>query len=328
MNRNGQRCRASVMLFLVLVSLVPGPQAMAQDATQPGEIYQIGTGDVLRINVPQQPSLDGQLTIQANGTAYISNLGEVALAGLTLAEAEELLGRRLRLYYPSINEVVLGVVEYNAMRIFALGALTSPGSYTFETPPSLWEVLRAAGGPGEGANLAACRIITVQDGRPVSRTVNLSGFLSGTEMPTDLLQSGDTLVVPTIADGVVGVAAAQGVQVFGGVATPTTVPIEQPTDLLSVIMLAGSSLENSELHKVNWVHRTGSGQDVAQVVNMKQFLEHGMAKGNPVVSPGDVVYVPQYRQSAFMRVLPIILTTMTTIATLILAYDRIAYDRQ
>jgi len=114
---------------------------------QPGEVYRIGTDDVLRLSVPQAPDLGSEGAVQANGTIYVTQIGEVVLAGLTLAEAEEVLLRRLRLFNPGITEVVLGVVEYNALRVFALGALNSPGSYTFQAPPTLWELLRAADGP-------------------------------------------------------------------------------------------------------------------------------------------------------------------------------------
>jgi protein involved in polysaccharide export with SLBB domain len=254
----------------------------------------------------------------------------VTLAGLTLPEAREFLTQRLRLYNPAITEVVLTVLEYSALRIFVLGAVQSPGSYTFEAPPTLWEVLRAAGGPTAAASLAACRILTVVDGRLTSRTVSLTGYLTGESFPPDLLEGGDTLMVPTVADGIVGVPAARGVQVFGGVGTPTTVPIEQPTEMLTVLMLAGSPLESAELHKINWVHRRGGapGPDIAMRVDMRKFLRQGQPAGNPVVYPGDVLYLPTYRPSWFQRNIPLVLTTLTSIATLYLAYDRITYDRR
>ena len=319
------RSLTTIFILLAGLTLLLQSNARAQGDLQPGEVYRIGVEDVLRLSVPQASTLDSEGPVQANGTVYVTQIGEVVLAGLTIAEAEEVLLRRLKLYDPGITEVVLGVVEYNALRVFALGALNSPGSFTFQSSPSLWELIRAAGGPTADASLASCRVITILDGRPVSRTVNLTGYLSGHDFPPDVLQSGDTLVVPLMSEGVMGVPKTLGVQVFGGVATPTTVPIEKPTDLLSILMMAGSTMDNAELDKVDWVHRgAGPGKEVATRVDMRLFLERGLAAGNPTIYPGDVVYMPQRQPSWIQQNLPIILASLTTITTLLLTYDRLS----
>lgn len=310
----------AVMVFALALCLMPS----AANAQEDGPVYRIGSGDVLQLNVPQLPALDGELNVQANGTVYVAQVGEVALAGLTLAEGEELLERRLQLFDPRVTDVVLGMAEYNALRVFALGAVVNAGPHTFEAPPTLWDVLRAAGGPDDNANLAACRIMAVVDGRPVSTTVDLSGYLAGTDLPDRLLRGGDTLIVPTIADGIVGVPASLGVQVFGGVRQPTTVPIQEPTELITVLMLSGAPLENARLRQVNWVHRSFGGQDTAVKVDMRMFLEEGSPVGNPLIHPGDVVYVPHDRPNWLQRNLPLMLTVSGTVTAAIIAYDRVA----
>ncbi len=318
-------CSPALVIMIVAAALLgPLEGALAQDSDAREEVYRIGGGDVLRLNVPQLPALDGELTVQADGSVYVPQVGEVVLGGLTLEEAEELLGQRVRLINPGLSDIVLGVVEYNALRVFVLGALQAPGSFTFEAPPTLWEVLRAAGGPSENANLAACRIITMVGGRPASRTVNMTGYLTGDHFPQEVLQGGDTLVVPTVAEGIVGVSSVDGVQVFGGVSTPTTVPLERPTELLTVLMLAGAPIETAELNKIDWVHRgtRAPGEALATRVDMRLFLEEGLPAGNPVVHPGDVVYVPQRQESWIQRNIPLFLALMST-ATVVLAYDRI-----
>jgi len=326
-NRSTQKVIARLLLVVCAAWLLPPPGAIAQPAAeQAEEIYRIGAGDVLRLNVPQRADLDAELTVQKDGTIYVTPVGEVVVVDLTLEEAEEVLTRRLGLYDPAIQEVVLGVMEYNALRVFVLGAVNSPGSYTFEAPPTLWEVLRAAGGPAETANLATARVITVEDGRPRSTTVNLSGYLSGGTFPENTLQGGDTLVVPSIADGAVGVPSSAGVQVFGGVAQPTTVPIEQPTDLLTVLMLAGAPLDNANLEEIDWVRRPGGSRDTARRVNVAEYLRDGRLDGNPTVYPGDVVYVNVRRESWLRSNLPLFFAFLTSMATLLLAYDRLTEE--
>jgi hypothetical protein len=57
---------------------------------------------------------------------------------------------------------------------------------------------------------------------------------------------------------------------------------------------------------------------------MRLFLEQGLASGNPIVHPGDVIYVTPGQPNWLQRNLPLILTTLTSIATLLVAYDRLA----
>lgn len=318
-----------IVLALVAVACGTLPDlatyAVAQEAAE-DDVYRIGAGDVLRLNVPQLPELDGEISVQPDGSIYVRQVGVVVVGGLTVAEAQELLRRRLRLFDPSVAEVVLGVVEFNALRIFAHGAVSTPGAHTFETPPTLWEVLRVAGGPTANANLASCRVLSQVDGRLVSTSVDLSGYITGTGLPDMTLRGGDTLVVPLIADGTVGIPSSQGVQVFGGVAQPTTVPLRAPTELITVLMLAGAPLVDAKLHEVEWVHRGGAGGGPvrAQRVNVKDFLKHGDPDGNPMIYPGDVVYMPHERPGWVQQYLPLILSLVATTTTAYLAYDRIS----
>jgi hypothetical protein len=91
-------------------------------------------------------------------------------------------------------------------------------------------------------------------------------------------------------------------------------------------MLAGATRENAELDKVDWVHRGtgGDGLPVATRVDMTLYLQQGLASGNPMIHPGDVVYVKQTQPNWLQRNLPLILTSLTTMATLLLTYDRIS----
>ena len=222
--------RISWVLWTLLVAALTAPGALAQDGGVEATEYRLGTGDVLSLNVLASPELDGELTVQPDSTVFIPLVGELAIGGLTVAEAERLIQQRLRLYDPDVNTVALTVTEYNALQVYVLGAVSNPGPHNFTAPPTLWDVLRAVGGPAPGANLALARIVSSEDGRPVTRAVNLSGWMTGGDIPDITLRSGDTLIIPAAADGAaVGADPLTGVQIFGGVATPTTIAITTPT---------------------------------------------------------------------------------------------------
>jgi polysaccharide export outer membrane protein len=303
-----------------LIMLVPAAPVTAQTAAGSRTVYRVGPGDVLRLNVPAAAQLERDLTVQPDGTVYVPQVGAVAVGGLTLAEAEELVFERVRLFNPQVDSVILVVVEYNALRIFVLGAVNQPGAYTFATSPTVWEVLRAAGGPAESASLNAARLIITRDGKPSSQTINISGYLTGESLPEQLLEAGDTLVVPTIADGIVGVGASQGVQVFGGVGTPTTVPLSAPAPLLTVLMLAGAPLSDALLEEIAWVHvgDGAGGQREARQINLNDYLKAGRLEGNPLLSPGDTVYLPRRTPSWIQENLPLFLGVLTSVTTMML----------
>ncbi len=312
-----ERAARLLPLLALTAALLPAGGAAAQTG---GTAYRIGAGDVLQLNVLQQPDLDAQLTVRPDGTAVIGRVGAVALTGLTVAQAEDLVRQRLQLFNPGITDVSLTVLEYNALHVYVLGAVASPGSYSFTTQPTLWAAIRAAGGPLETANLGAVRVVSQDGDLAQTRTYDLSALVSGRgAMPDVLLETDDSVVVPS-REGVMTVPAEAGVQVFGNVGTPGVVSLTEPTRLVSVLMQAGSPLNDSKLHEVWWVHQEGPNTFRSTRVNMRLFLEEGSLAGNPLVYPGDTIRVPAERRGGWWRDA---LTVATATAAVALAIDRI-----
>jgi polysaccharide export outer membrane protein len=291
------------------------------------EEYRLGGGDVLQLNLLEQPELDRTITIRPDGTVILPRIGSVALGGLTPAEAEELVNQRLRLYDPDLGEVSLTVLEYNAIRIYVMGAVTTPGSYTFTTPPTLWEVIRAAGGPLDTANLTLVRVVRPQEGGPHTEAYDLTALNTGQgDLPHIQLHPGDTVVVPGGEGLVPQIPAEVGVQVFGQVGVPGTVRITEPERLLTVLMMAGTPLVEAKLNEVWWVHQTDVSNYRSTRVNVKLFLEEGSLAGNPLVYPGDTIRVPTDEPGWFMRFLPVFLGIVGTVVAIMYTYDRITRE--
>jgi len=310
---------------IVMVLLALSMFAMTSAAQPDGDIveYRLGAGDVVQLNVLQQPALDRSLLIRPDGTAVIPLVGEVDMAGLSLSEAEGLVRQKLRLFNHDIVDVSLTVTEYNALRIFVLGAVVTPGSFTFDSSPTLWDVLREAGGVDRGANLAAVRVISITGNTTTTQTYDLTGLISGTGgAPQVFLRAGDTVIVP--GEEVMAAAPDTGVQVFGGVTTPGTFPISEPTRLMTVLMLAGSPLEAADLGKIWWVHDNGSGRYDSRLIDITKFVEKGDMSGNPLIHPGDTIEVKRSEPGFFRVAYPLLLGTISTAAALIFTLDRVS----
>ncbi len=316
-------CGRILIAINIFMLIVPG-QLLAQ-AADGARDYRLGPDDVLQLNVIQQPTLDRTLLIRPDGTAIIPPVGEIALAELTVAEAEDLVRQKLRLFHRDVVDVSLTVIEYRALRIYVLGAVANPGSYTFDRPPTLWDAIREAGGASNDAVMSRVRVVARSAAGFSSTNHDLNAIVAGTgDVPITFLRSGQTVLVPSAGEESLAASSPEnGVQVFGGVAAPGTYALTEPTELMTVLMLAGGPVAESKLAEVRWVQRDQSGRYSAGMVDMETFLLAGDPNGNPLVKPGDTIQVPRHRPGFFRTVYPILLGTITTAASIVLVVDRL-----
>lgn len=312
MSKQGLIARAA--LLLLAAGLVAGAAA----AQTGGAV--IEPGDVLQMLVPGRPDLDRALVVESDGTVEIPQVGEVRLAGLGMAEAGIVLKQRLRLIAPTLDAVEVTRAEAASFRVYVIGQVGHPGMHEFRTPPTVWDVMRTAGGPLRTADLREARVIREEGGAPRTLEMDLSGLLEGEGFPQDTLRDGDTLVVPMLPDGVSGVPAERGVKVFGGVAVPSIVPVDGPTPLMDVLMLAGSPTPDANTKKINWVH-DADGVAEARLVNLRLFLEKGDPAGNPLIHPGDTVQVMLSRPGKLQNGFALLLGTAATLSAIYVAVN-------
>ena len=321
---SGFQARWRVVAWVALVSFTLNPLLVVAQSNI-GTPMVLKSGDRLQLSVPGRPELEQDLVLDAAGNVDIEPVGGVHLGGLSADEASQLLKQKLRLFYPTLDALHVEVGRTGAVRIYVLGAVNTRGMINFESVPSLWDVLRAIGGPVESANLSEARVIREVDGQPQVLPVDLSGFLNGEGISAFTMQDGDTLIIPALLEGIPGVSSHAGVKVFGSVAVPTIVPIAVGTPLMDVLMLAGAPTQDANKAKIYWVHNDGA-HNQAQIVDLEQYLLLGDDAGNPLVYPGDTVSVEYERPSWVRSNVPFILGSLAAMATIYLAYDNVVND--
>jgi len=305
--------------LILLLLLIPAVIFAA-----PGdEVYLLGVSDVLQLNVLQSPDMDRQLTIRQDGTVVLPSVGAIVVAGFSVNEAEQILKDKLVLFDRSVQDVTLSIVQFNSLQIFVLGAVRQPGSYTFSSNPTLWDLIRESGGVTAEAVLTDVKIISNVDGINESSDLDITDLVTGNNSvaPT-FLNSGDTVVVPSSSQLFLA-SSVSGVQVFGGVASPGTYRLKDPMRLVDILMLAGAPTDNAKLDKVIWVHSVHGDLYTSSIINCKLFMLEGNLSGNPLVYPGDVVQVTLDRGGFWRSVYPLILGTLTTAATIAFALHRL-----
>ena len=137
--------RLGVITTFSLFCLVSIPwPAQAQDPAN----YRISPNDVLDFKVFQEPDLDAQVRIAADGTAIFPLIGSANLGGKTVPEATGILRQRYLNGY-LVNPQVSLIVQAYARRTFTvLGQVQRPGAYEIVGDQSigLLEAIGMAGG--------------------------------------------------------------------------------------------------------------------------------------------------------------------------------------
>jgi protein involved in polysaccharide export with SLBB domain len=67
-------------------------------------------GDAVELNVPQRSELDRRLVIDDTGRISLPIIGEVMIGGMSVEDAEDVLLRALREFYPSIQAISVNLI--------------------------------------------------------------------------------------------------------------------------------------------------------------------------------------------------------------------------
>lgn len=253
------------------------PAAAQPASPAAAEEYRLGSGDVVRISVYQNPDLTLESRITEAGIVSYPLLGTLRLGGQTVTAAEKLIADGLRngkfVKQPQVTIVVLQVRGNQAS---VLGQVNRPGRYPIEVADMrLTDLLAMAG--GTATNGADFVVVTgSRNGKPFRLEVDLpTVFGAGGRDKDILIQNGDTIWVDR----------QPLVYIYGEVQRPGPLRIERGMTLLQALA-AGGGLTQRGTEKGIRVHRRDAD-------NRIQVLQPNM---DEAVQNGDVVYV---RESLF-----------------------------
>jgi polysaccharide export outer membrane protein len=141
--------------FLILgFALLACPQAALPQVQKPAEPsplpadpdYRVGPGDILDIVVFGNEDLSRAATIETNGSISFPLLGEVKVAGLSIAEVKNKLTTLLAKDYLVNPQVEVKVREYQSQFVIVVGELNNPGRKPLRGKSRLIDVLVDCGG--------------------------------------------------------------------------------------------------------------------------------------------------------------------------------------
>ena len=266
------------MKRFLLALLATGLFVLPASGQQPD--YTVGAQDVLTVTVYDQPDLSGKFKVEADGAFTFPLVGRVPAAGQTLHTIEAELTKRLSDGYLKNPQVTVAVESYQSQRIFILGEVRAPGSYTLSGDMTLIEALSRAGSTTPAAS-DQILIVRPAPGKATGPTlpdlasdstvlkINIRDLQEGDLTKNAPLKDGDTIVVPK----------AQAVYVFGQVKAPGAYAVSKGTSVLQALSLAGGVTDRGS---------TGRMKIVRTVEGKNREIK---AKLTDVVEPGDTLIV-------------------------------------
>ena len=249
------------------------PPTTATTATASPE-YRLGSGDVLRISVYQNPDLTLETRVSEAGVLSFPLLGTVRLGGLSVTQAEKLIADGLKngnfVKNPQVTIVVLQVKGNQAS---VLGQVNRPGRYPIEVADMrLTDLLANAGGVAP-TGTETLLLTGTRNGQPYRTEIDLPGiFAAGGRGQDVLIQNGDVLWVDR----------APMVYIYGEVQRPGPMRLERGMTLMQSLA-SGGGINQRGTEKGIRVHRKGSDGKV-------QIIQAAM---DEQLKDGDVVYVKE-----------------------------------
>src|SRR5580698_8122188 len=127
-------------------SMLAARQGSQPVPTTPSNDYVVGPQDVLMITSYDQADLSGKFTIEADGTFTYPLIGRVKAGGTTLRQVEMRVKQQMKdMGFFKNPQITVSVDTYKSQKLFIVGEVRNPGSYTLSGDMSLVEALARAG---------------------------------------------------------------------------------------------------------------------------------------------------------------------------------------
>jgi len=180
--------RGLALFLFILVTAQPSRAAAAQD-------YHVGVGDLLEIEVYNEPDLTKEVRVLTDGKISLPLLGQITAAGRTVQQLQKEVRDLLAAQYLVSPQVTVFVKEFSS--VFVFGEVKSPGSFPLTGKMTVFEAITYAGGFTEVANPSKVKVIRMDGDRQTSFEVNISNLTKQDNRENDPdLRANDRVIVP------------------------------------------------------------------------------------------------------------------------------------
>ncbi|RJG42461.1 SLBB domain-containing protein [Motilimonas pumila] len=183
--------------------------------------------------------------------------------------------------------------------IYIFGQVGAPGRYMFSNEMNFLDILSAADGPTDKADLRNIRINHRDNARKgVSKLDLAMYFETGDESLLPRVKTGDTIYIPEKNRLWLDQTKESTVRVIGAVNKPGRYRFDDTMTILDLLAESGGTIEDAYIENITVVN-VSCCQDQARSFNLKEFTYTASFNDLPVLRAGDTVYVPYRRESGF-----------------------------
>ena len=278
----------AAMVLLALLQAPPpaetpaGPAVPAAPSAATGD-YEVGPGDVIEVAVYGNDDLSRIPTVQTNGSISLPLLGEVQVAGLTIAEVQRKITNLLEKDYLVKPQVEVKVREYQSQYVSVVGEVNSPGRKPIRGRMRLFDALIESG--GFKATASGEVLITRTDGEFEAGKKTMAVRISSAATLQDQLN----VQLPLKNGDMITALPKAFVTVDGEVNKPGRYAIESDLTVTGAVSLAGG-LTRFGSNGVK-LRRTDPGDGKVTIIEIDlKDVRNGKKPDVPLI-PNDVISV-------------------------------------
>ncbi len=254
-----------------------------------GPDYLLGPGDELLIALWGKINLDYELVIDAEGKVAVPEVGILHLSGLTFSGAKSVIEKELSRYYRA-SEIKMNISmgDLRSVRVFVVGKVLYPGSYTLSSFSTLINALFASGGPSKSGSMRDIQV--KRNGETVTHFDLYDFLLKGDKTKDVRLQPEDVIFVPPVGP-MAGIA--------GDVKVPAIYEMKEETSLLDLVAMAGGLTPTAFKGRAQ-IQRV---QDHHLITLLEKDLTSAEASSRFPIKDGDIVRIfPVIEKKEVVRV--------------------------
>jgi protein involved in polysaccharide export with SLBB domain len=181
--------------------------------------------------------------------------------------------------------------------IYILGQVNSPGRYAFDTSMAFIDILSAADGPSNGADIHNIRVMHRNEtGARISKLNLALYFETGDESLLPKVVPGDTIYIPEKNRNWLDEEKETTIRVLGSVAKPGRYRFNDNMTLLDLLAEAGGPNDDAYVEKIVVVNASCC-EETSTSFDLVDFVKNPDFAQLPVLREGDTVYVPNMKRS-------------------------------
>lgn len=249
----------------------------------------IAKQDLLEITVFKVPDLTREIKVGDNGSITFPLIGIVRAQGLTPAQLERQIERRLGQDFMNNPQVTVVVKESTKNRITVEGAVKTPGVFPVTGDTTVLQAIALAGGLDAKADTRRAVLLRRDArGQIIQQSIDIAAIRQGRMQDLMLLQD-DRIVVPE--------GTYNRFTVNGEVTNPGVFDLRDGMTVLQAISMAGGLTAKADQRQATLFRRDQSGSFQRYTVNLRNISQG--REVDPEIGPDDRIMIAEATLNRF-----------------------------